>query len=79
MKMTFSKIFKIKLNHLIIFSVDNYSLINSDRKLSSRLHHFTEKRLSMFKFSSNEISYIIQQVDQNKAHSHDQHSDVENL
>ena len=47
------------------------SLISNDSKLNSRLHCFTEKRLSTIKFSSNNTFDIIQQLDPNKAHSHD--------
>ena len=53
------------------FFAKQYSLMSKDSKLPSRLHYFTEKRLSICKFSSNNIFDIIQQLDPHKAHSHD--------
>ena len=47
------------------------SLISNDSKLPPRLHYFTEEHSSAIKFSSNNIFDIIQQLDPNKAHSHE--------
>ena len=63
--------FKKKAGLFNSFFAKQCSLISNDSKLPSQLHYFTEKRLSAIKFSSNNIFDIIQQLDPNKAHSHD--------
>ena len=69
--MNSSIILKRKQNYLIHVFAKQCPLKRKDSKLSSRLHYFTEKRLSTIKFSSNNIFDIIQQLDRNKAHSRD--------
>ena len=68
--MNSSPILKRKLNYFNSFFAKQCSLISNDRKLPSRLHYSTEKRLSTIKFSSNDMFDIVQQLDPNKAHSH---------
>ena len=69
--MNSSIILKRKQNYLIHVFAKQCPLKRNDSKLSSRLHYFTEKRLSTIEFSSNNIFDIIEQLDRNKAHSRD--------
>ena len=69
--MNSSLILKRKQNYLIHVFAKQCPLKRNGSKLSSRLHYFTEKRLSTIEFSSNNIFDIIEQLDRNKAHSRD--------
>ena len=55
----------------ISFFAKQCSLLSNSSKRPSRLHYFTEKRLSTINFWDNEIFDTIQQLDPNKAHSHE--------
>ena len=61
--------FKKKAELFKSFFPKQYSLLNKCSKVHSRLHYFTEKRLSTIKFSSNNIFNIIQQLDPNKVYT----------
>ena len=47
------------------------SLIKNSSKLPSHLHYLTDNRLSSVSFSQDDIAKIIQNLDPNKAHGHD--------
>ena len=47
------------------------SLIKSSSKLPSHLHYLTDNRLSSVSFSQDNIAKIIQNLNPNKAHGHD--------
>ena len=47
------------------------SLIKNSSKLASHLHYLTDNRLSSVSFSQDDIAKIIQNLDPNKAHGHD--------
>ena len=46
-------------------------LISNSSKLTSHIKYLTDNRLSFVSFSHDEISKVIQNLDPNKAHSHD--------
>ena len=54
------------------FFADQCSLISSSSKLPSKFEYLTQSRLSSITFSTEEIEKIIQNLDPNKAHGHDQ-------
>ena len=47
------------------------SLIKNSSKLPSHLHYLTDNHLSSVRFSQDDIAKIIQNLDPNKAHGHD--------
>ena len=47
------------------------SLINSNSKILSQIHYLTDNRLSSVCFSQDNIAKIIQSLDSNNAHDHD--------
>ena len=60
---------KAKLFH--VFFAKQCSLIKNSSKLPSHLHYLTDNRLSSESFSQDEIAKMIQNLDLNKAHGHD--------
>ena len=63
--------FKEKAELFNPFFAKQCSLIKSSSKLLSHLHYFTDNRLSFVNFSQDDIAKIIQNLDPNKAHGHD--------
>ena len=63
--------FKEKAELFNSFFAKQFSLIKNNRKLPSHLHYFTDNRLSSVRLSQNDIAKIIQNLDPNKAHGHD--------
>ena len=53
------------------FFAKQCSLIKNSSKLPSHLHYLTDNRLSSVRFSQDGIAKIIQNLDPNKAHGHD--------
>ena len=47
------------------------SLISNSRKLPSHIKYLTDNRLSFLNFSHDKIAKVIQKLDPNKAHGHD--------
>ena len=47
------------------------SLISNSSKLPSHIKHLTDNRLSFVSFSHDKIAKVIQNLDPNKAHGHD--------
>ena len=47
------------------------SLISNSRKLPSHIKYLTDNRLSFLNFSHDKIAKVIQNLDPNKAHGHD--------
>ena len=70
MKTNLRQILKKKPNFLMHFFAKKCSLIKSSSKISSHLH-LTDNRLSSVSFSQDDIAKIIQNLDPNKAHGHD--------
>ena len=67
--------FKVKAELFNSFFASQCSLIKNDSKLPSYLNYKTENRLSTVNFSIDDIAKILQNLDPNKAHSHeDQYS-----
>ena len=48
-----------------------YSLISNSGKLPSHIKYLTDNRLSLASFSHDKIAKVIQNLDPNKAHDHD--------
>ena len=63
--------FKEKTKLFNAFFAKQCSLIKNSSKLPSYLHYLTGNRLSSVSFSQDHIAEIIQDLDPNKAHSHD--------
>ena len=63
--------FKEKVELFNAFYGKQCSLITNSSKLPSHLHYLTDNRLSSVSFSQNDIAKIIQNLDPNKAHGHD--------
>ena len=66
--------FKEKAELFNVSSPKKCSLIKSSSKLPSHLHYLTDNRLSSVSFSQDDIAKIIQNLDPNKAHGHDNSS-----
>ena len=64
--------FKKKAELCNSFFAKQCSLINNSSKLSLNLDYTTEKRLDIICFSNNDIVKIIQNLDPNEAHVHDE-------
>ena len=54
------------------FFADQCSLISNSSELPSKLEYLTQSRLSSVTFSKDDIEKLIQNLDPNKAHGHDQ-------
>ena len=54
------------------FFAEQCSLISNSSKLPSKLKYLTQSRLSWVIFSKDDIIKLIQNLDPNKAHGHDQ-------
>ena len=63
--------FKEKAELFNSFFAKQCSLIKNSSKLPSHLHYFTDNCLSSVRFSQDDIAKIIQNLDPNKAHGHD--------
>ena len=63
--------FKVKAELFNSFFASQCSLIKNDSKLPSYLNYRTDNRLSAVNFSIDDIAKILQNLDPNKAHSHD--------
>ena len=63
--------FKEKTDFFNAFFAKQYSLIKNNSKLPLRLHYLTDNRLSSVSFSQEDIAKMIQNLDPNKAHGHD--------
>ena len=63
--------FKEKAELVNAFFAKQCSLIKNNSKLSSDLHYLTDNRLSSLSFSQDSIAKIIQDLDPNEAHGHD--------
>ena len=57
---------------LIPFFAKQWSLINSDSSLASKIKTKTDNSLYSVKFSTENILQIINKLDSNKAHGHDE-------
>ena len=64
--------FKKKAELFNSFLADQYSLISNSGELPSKLEYLTQSRLSSITFSKDDIAKMIQNLDPNKAHGHDQ-------
>ena len=64
--------FKEKTELFNVFFAKQCSLIEKNSSLLKKLIYLTEKRLSKIRFSEDDIPKIIQNLDTNKAHDHDQ-------
>ena len=64
--------FKEKAELFNAFFAKQCSLIDNNSSLPKNLIYLTEKRLSKISFSEDDIAKIIQNLDPNKAHCHDQ-------
>ena len=64
--------FKEKAELFNAFFAKQCSLIDNNSSLPKNLIYLTEKRLSKIRFSEDDIAEIIQNLDPNKAHGHDQ-------
>ena len=64
--------FKKKAELFNSFFADQCSLINNSSELPSKLEYLTQSRLSSVTFSKDDIEKLIQNLDPNKAHGHDQ-------
>ena len=65
-------ILRKKVNFLIPFFADQCSLISNSSKLPSKLEYLTQSCLSSVTFSKDDIAKLIQNLDPNKVHGHDQ-------
>ena len=63
--------FKGKVELFNSFFAKQCSLIKNGSKRPPQLHFLTDKRLSTVKFASNDMLKIIQNLNPNKAHGHD--------
>ena len=63
--------YKEKVELFNAFFAKQCSLVNNSSKLPSHLHYLTDNRLSSVSFSQDGIDKIIQNLDPNKAHDHD--------
>ena len=63
--------FKEKAELFNVLFAKQCSLIKSSSKLPSHFHYLTDNRLSSVSFSRDDIAKIIQNLDPNKAHGHD--------
>ena len=63
--------FKGKLNFLILFFVNQCTLLNNSSVLPNNLAKLTNKSLNKVNFLTDDISKIINNLDPNKAHGHD--------
>ena len=63
--------FKEKAEFFNSFFSKQYSLISNNSSLSNYINYTTEKRLSTVALSVESIGKIIQNLDSNKAHGHD--------
>ena len=63
--------FKEKAEFFNAFFAKQCSLIKSSSQLSSHLHYLTDNCLSSLSFSQDDIDKIIQNLDPNKVHGHD--------
>ena len=61
-----------KAELFISLFADQYSLISKSSELPSVLEYLTQSRLSLITFSNDDIAKMIQNLDPNKAHCHDQ-------
>ena len=64
--------FKTKAELFNSFFADQCSLISNSSELPSKLEYLTQSRLSSVTFSEDDIEKLIQKLDPNKAHGHDQ-------
>ena len=64
--------FKKKAELFNSFFGDQCSLISNSNELPSKLEYLTQSRLSSITFSKDDIAKMIQNLDPNKAHGHDQ-------
>ena len=64
--------FKKKAELFNSFFAEQCSLISNSSKLPSKLKYLTQSRLSWVIFSKDDIIKLIQNLDPNKAHGHDQ-------
>ena len=64
--------FKKKAELLNSFFVDQCSLISNSSELSNKLERLTQSFLSLITFSKDNIAKMIQNLDPNKVHGHDQ-------
>ena len=64
--------FKKKADLFNSFFADQCSLINNSSELPRKLEYLTQSRLSSVTFSEDDIEKLIQNLDPNKAHGHDQ-------
>ena len=63
--------FKKKAELFDSYFASQCTLINSNRTLHVNVQYLTDKRLSSFDFSEDDIMKVIQQLDPNKAHGQD--------
>ena len=63
--------FKGKAERFNAFFAKQCSFIKNSSELPSHLHYLTDNRLSSVSFSQDDIAKIIQNLDPNKAHGHD--------
>ena len=63
--------FKEKAERFNAFFAKQCSFIKNSSELPSHLHYLTDNRLSSVSFSQDDIAKIIQNLDPNKAHGHD--------
>ena len=63
--------FKEKAERFKSFFAKQCSFIKNSSELPSHLHYLTDNRLSSVSFSQDDIAKIIQNLDPNKAHGHD--------
>ena len=64
--------FKKKAELFNSFFADQYSLISNSSEFPSKLEYLIQSRLSLVTFSKDNIAKLIQNLDPNKAHGHDQ-------
>ena len=64
--------FHKKAEHFNSFFADQRSLISNNSELPSKLEYLTQSHLSSITFSRDDIAKMIQNLDPNKVHCHDQ-------
>ena len=64
--------FQKKAEFFNSFFVDQCSLISNSSELPNKLEYLTQSRLSSINFSKDDIAKMIQNLDPNKTHGHDQ-------
>ena len=64
--------FEEKAEHFNAFFAKQCSLIDNNSSLPNKLIYLTEKCLTKIRFSEDDIAKIVQNLDPNKAHGHDQ-------